>query len=267
MARHAEARRRADDSLKRYLAEIRPYHLLDRKEEITLGRRARRHVDGAARSLVESNLKFVVRIALEYRNRGLPLADLISEGNLGLLIAASRFDPDRSLRFITYASWWIRKRILAALVDHASLIRVPAYRFRKFARRRAGSGSGQRSPKLQIDSLDEAPGEDPYLRESLTDPDAPSPEEMAVRSESLELLRRSWSRLDPREQAILEWRFGLSGTETLTLKEIGRRIGLTRERVRQIQNHALSLLRTQMRRRHVPRGSRHEPARFPSRSR
>ena len=253
MARSAAARRRTDDSLRRYLAEIRPYRHLDRKEEITLGRRARRHVDEAARSLVESNLKFVVRIALEYRNRGLPLADLISEGNLGLLIAASHFDPDRGLRFITYASWWIRKRILAALVDHASLIRVPAYRFRKFARSRAGSGSRERSPKLQIDSLDEAPGEDPYLRESLTDAWAPSPEEIAARNESLELLHHGWSRLDPREQAILEWRFGISGAEVLTLKEVGRRMGITRERVRQIQVHALSLLRRQMTRRTLRR--------------
>ena len=117
--------------LSRYFAEIREYPLLTKEEEITLAQDITRGRNGALNDLIESNLSFVVKVASEYRNLGLPFEDLLNEGNIGLIEAAHRYDASKGTKFITYAIWWIRKSILKALSEHANLVRVPTYQMKK----------------------------------------------------------------------------------------------------------------------------------------
>jgi RNA polymerase primary sigma factor len=258
-------------SLKWYLDEISHIPVLTREEEMILIDRAQKGDRQAAERLICSNLRFVVSVALEYQKRGLPLADLISEGNLGLMRALETFDLHKGLKFITYAVWWIRQAIIQALYNKSSMVRLPQNRLRqmrqnlraveslekKFKRQpsaveidevldKIGNGSKFASEYLQTQqSLDATLDYDSTKRlincipnESTLPPDA------HLNSESLKQeLKAAFSILEKRERTFLQLLFGLEGDRPLNLGEVGERFGLSRERVRQIRNEALAKLR------------------------
>jgi RNA polymerase sigma factor (sigma-70 family) len=242
-----------------YLEEIRAYPLLDQEEEAAIGRRISGAMNEAAARLVESNLRFVAKIAREYQSLGMPLEDLLGEGNLGLIHAAKRFDPAKGHRFITYASWWIRKMILVALARHLSPVRVPNYQRRKMASQRAEAEASQErraagapgpvpDPRLlhcRAVSLDDpiGPNGRRTFVEALSEERSVDPESELIRKESLAHVTQLLSSLNTRERAVLSRRFGLSNAGEETLKDLGSDLGLTRERVRQIEKEAIVKLR------------------------
>ena len=257
-------------ALTRYLSEIRRRPSLSREEEVGLARRARDGNRQALNVLVEANLGFVVKIACEYRNLGLPLEDLLNEGNLGLLKAAERFDAERGNKFITFAVWWIRKSILGALNQHVSLIRIPENHRRKLRRIRDAERSlvrtlGRTPEREEIASeLSHTPDEmDTTLRHdvrsrSLTDPigpdsdtslsdlltdEAATGEENMLQREATALVTEALKELDPQEREVLGYRFGLHDRAPLVLREVGDLMGVSRERVRQIEVKATQRLR------------------------
>ncbi|MGD8375712.1 MAG: sigma-70 family RNA polymerase sigma factor [Acidobacteriota bacterium] len=240
-----------------YLSEVRRYSRLDR---VTERRVAGGLPDRRARNrLVEANLGFVVSIAKEYRNRGLPFEDLISEGNVGLIEAARRFDPGNGTKFITYAVWWIRKAILAALAEHSLVVRVTSYERRRL-RRASGKpapsttvrgrrpahlddpgvavagGGGSLLERYGAVSLDAAVGQDGET--SLGDflpAGGDDPETEVSRKLMLACLDRALTYLSRRKRRILVSRFGLDGGDPQSLREVARGLGLSRERVRQVE--------------------------------
>ncbi len=260
---------RGGSALSRYLSDIREFRLLSKDEELKIGRRISRGKRESQNDLIVSNLGFVVKIASEYQNMGLPFEDLLNEGNMGLIHAASRYDHRKSIKFITYASWWVRKSILKALSEQSSMIRVPSYQRKKLARQRAEAESTAShrhsaadppcadcaSPATTIArfkavSLDETPSGDGRSRliEVLVDNGSEDPEEQIIKKESLSRLNGSLSSLSEKERAVIVRRFGLSGDRVSTLKEIGALLGLSRERVRQIEMAARRKLRTHLHR-------------------
>lgn len=255
-------------SLSLYLSDIRSFPLLSKEEEIELGRRISGGIRQSADELVLSNLAFVVHIASEYKNMGLPFEDLVNEGNVGLIRAASRYDHRKGIKFISYASWWVRKWILKALAEQASVVRVPCYQKKKQARQKA-LVEAQRSqhrhssadppcddcppdpdgfPRYRPVSLDDParPHGHPRLIELLVDTRSKDPEREIISEEDLARLELSFASLTDRERAILTARFGLSGSRVFTLREIGTLMGLSRERVRQIELAACDKLRAQL---------------------
>jgi RNA polymerase sigma factor (sigma-70 family) len=257
----------------RYLVEISEYPLMSKQEEMALARDVStgRKKHSSLNQLVQSNLSFVVKIASEYRGMGLPFEDLLNEGNLGLIEAANRYDHRRGTKFITYAIWWIRKSILKALAEHSSLVRVPSYQMKKVRElhraerhlsrklgrpakreevsRSVGASVAKLDALMQLPckkmSIDSKIGKDrdSSISDFLCDRDKPSIEEGMMRHENRQMVRWALTSLDPQEQLILMNRFGLSGGKTLTLKEIGQRMNLSRERVRQIEVQAKRKIR------------------------
>ena len=253
-----------------YLRDIAKVPLLTPEQEQDLARRVQAGDADAQRQMVEANLRLVVRVARRYLNRGLSLLDLIEEGNLGLLRAVEGFDPRMNTRFSTYASYWIKQSIKRALVNTAKTIRIPAYMVELLAKwRRATS-------KLQ-DELDRAPTHEEVARflglpkkklniikkairvynsapqtdqpelgwsidEMVTDGRAKAPDDEMVDTDDLKQVMHLLDKMDKREATVLRMRFGLDDEEPKTLKEIGECLGLTRERVRQIESEALSKL-------------------------
>ncbi|HEV8334906.1 MAG TPA: RNA polymerase sigma factor RpoD/SigA [Candidatus Polarisedimenticolia bacterium] len=232
----------------------------------------------ASWDLVRSHLFFVVRVAKQYRHRGLPLEDLVSEGNLGLIEAARRFDPDRGVRFISWSVWWIRKAMRSALDRHSSLVRVPDHLLRDLrvvegaARklserlaRRADRGEIAREtglPPSAVERLQVIGGSDASLEESagfregrtladrLSADSRTDPEQLFLRGQERALVSGALFRLAEKERRVVALRFGLDGEEALTLKETGHRLGLSHERVRQIESCAKArLLRILLRQR------------------
>jgi RNA polymerase primary sigma factor len=227
--------------------------------------------DAAVRELARHNLKLVVRFAKRYRGLGLPFLDLIQEGNLGLLRAAEKFDPARGFSFSTYGVWWIEQAVVRAIQNQARAVRVPAHVYDRQLRYRAVADELRKSrgreptgaelaaaleltpedvelvvaSTRRIHSTQETlPGTDDLTLEDLiVDPAAGDVLEAIDRHEVRDALDRAMGCLRPRERQILEWRFGLGGGPSQTLEEIGSRIGLSRERVRQIQSSALARLR------------------------
>jgi RNA polymerase primary sigma factor len=259
-------------SVSKYLSDIGEFPILTREEEHNLAAGLNeKDQAGALNELVESNLSFVVKIASEYRNLGLPFEDLLNEGNIGLIEAAHHFDHNRGTKFITYAIWWIRKSILRALSQHSNLVRIPNYQLKKVKNVRATERAlvrelGRRPDREEISrelqstiakideilqiklrelSLDDKIGrdKDTPISDYLVDEGSTNPEEELLREESQSLIRLALKDLNEQEQTVLVNRFGLEGGRTFTLKEIGERMGISRERVRQIEAQAKKRLK------------------------
>jgi RNA polymerase primary sigma factor len=263
------------DSLATYLREIRLYPLLSRAEEAELGRRIR-HGDGdALEQLVCSNLRFVVSIAKRYQHHGVPLADLIDEGNLGLIRAAERYDETRGAKFISYAVWWVRQAIVQAIADYGHAVRVPlsragtVYRIGRHANAlRQDLGREPRADELAEDlemseaemsvhmpvsrralSLD-APmgdGSETTLLDYLPDDVATAPDDEATNGNLADSVLSALAALPPREAKVLRMYFGFDRGDPVTLERIGQTMGVTRERVRQIKDRALWRIRNSAR--------------------
>ncbi len=257
--------------LSRYFAEIREYPLLTKEEEMSLARHVKQGRKDALNELIESNLSFVVKVASEYRNLGLPFEDLLNEGNIGLIEAAHRYDASKGTKFITYAIWWIRKSILKALSEHSNLVRVPNYQMKKVREIRDVEASLRRSlgrapERVEISerlsksvskidqvlqfnlrevSLDDKIGKDrdKPIGDYLVDSSCSSPEDDLIKREANTLVGEAMSHLTDQERTVVSYRFGLTGGLPLTLKEIGEKMGISRERVRQIECQAKARLR------------------------
>jgi RNA polymerase primary sigma factor len=224
-------RHEAVDSLTLYLDQIGRYPLLSREEETKLGRRIRAGDRDALDKLVCANLRFVVSIAKKYQTRGVSLSDLIDEGNIGLMRAARKFDETKGIKFISYAVWWIRQAILQARAEQSRIVRVPLYRTRDV-------------PEAQLSlQAPVANGDDSQLLEYLPDHATPRPDEQALNTSLTESIDGALARLKAREALIVRLYYGLDDDEALTLEQIGARLGITRERVRQIRDRALRRMR------------------------
>ncbi len=271
-AENRESEYLGERSLDLYLKEINNTALLTREQERELAKRIRRGDEGALHDLVKANLRFVVSIAKQYVNQGLSLADLVNEGNLGLIKAAYRFDEKRGYKFISYAVWWIRQAMLQALAEQSRIVRLPLnragtlYRIGKAARqldqelgRNPEVDEIARKLKLPHDevrdtmqianshlSLDASFGNDQEensLVDYLADDNLEAPDEQTYVNALSEDMQKALDTLTDRERAILSLYFGLEGEEPLTLEEIGKRMHLTRERIRQIKEKAILRLR------------------------
>ena len=273
---------RDDQALDIYLKEIGDTELLTPEDEEELARRIRDGDEKALETMVHANLRFVVAVAKQYQNQGLALSDLISEGNMGLMKAARRFDEKKGFKFISYAVWWIRQAILHALAEQARLIRLPVNKIEELRRiersikkketeranAQAASGDGAdeneepgadpgRHPAMPEWastplSLDAPIGDqDAYtLMDRLRDQDSKMPDEELQEALLRNEVRRAVSTLSDRESEVLNLYFGLNSDRTYTLEEIGVRFGLTRERIRQIKQKAINKLR------HTRKGTR-----------
>jgi len=261
-----------DSVLGRYLSEIGAYSILTKEQEMEIARHAEQcGSKDTLNKLVESNLSFVVKIANEYRNLGLPFEDLLNEGNIGLIEAAQRYDHTKGTKFITYAIWWVRKSILKALSEQSNLVRVPTYQMKKVKRIRETEATLSRELgrhpgrdeistrlessiskideilliKLREVSLDDKVGRDKSIPISdyLVDDATVNPEEELLRNESEDLVRSAIFMLTDQEKMVIANRFGMEGERSFTLKEIGESMGLSRERIRQIEAQAKKKLR------------------------
>jgi RNA polymerase primary sigma factor len=267
------------DTLRMYLREISRFPQLTAADEQDLGKRVREGDEDAFRTLIESNLRFVVAMAKKYSRSGYPLHELINEGNMGLIEAASRFDPGKGVRFITYASWWIRQAILAAIAHHGQVFSLPPklkhelYRFEtKVAHltQELGHRPSVEEISQQLDmkekevrdmmegppsevSLNAPIGEDHEMRlEDLIEDESITPvDEALIASAFHEQLQTLLAQLDEKERYIIEHRFGLRDLEPQTLAEIGGDMHLSRERIRQLEERALGKLKRSRRARQL----------------
>ena len=269
--------RHLDDSLDQYLHEISRYPLIDQEEEARLAQGIRRGEEEALVKLVRANLRFVVSVSKKYQNQGVPLSDLISEGNLGLIRAAHKFDETRGIKFISYAVWWIRQAILQALAEQSRIVRVPLnrvatlHRIAKYRAARLQKVGREPTPDEIARGLDLTPeevertltltrspvsldspivpGEDGRLIDYIPDRMSQGPDEETYEKLLTESLTKVLDTLAEREAMILRLYFGLGGERPRSLEEIGELLGVTRERVRQIKEKALGHLRHASRRR------------------
>ena len=260
-----------EGSLDLYLKEISNYPLLSREDEIELAKKIKKGSQKSMEKLTRSNLRFVVSVAKKYQNQGVALSDLINEGNVGLIRAAHKFDETKGIKFISYAVWWIRQAILQALAEQSRIVRVPLNRAGTLYK--IGKKSNRltqelgRKPTVEeiaegMDiSLEEVrktlsisqshlsldapltPGEDNRLLDYLPDNYNRGPAENAFENALSSAIEGSLCTLKEREAKILRLYFGLGGQEPMTLEQIGSVLGITRERVRQIKEKAISRLR------------------------
>jgi RNA polymerase nonessential primary-like sigma factor len=266
-----DAHEKGLDAARLYLNEIGISPLLSASEEIYFARRAQHQDQDARRRMIESNLRLVVKIARRYMNRGLALLDLIEEGNLGLIRAVEKFDPDRGFRFSTYATWWIRQTIERALMNQTRTIRLPIHVVKEInlclrtARHLAQLLDREPSPEDVAATLHRSPEEirrvmalhqvlgsvdvplntdgERSLLDSIPDEQTSDPT-VLLQGTDVQVHIDLWlSRLNEKQRVVVEGRFGLRGREIATLEEVGHELGVTRERVRQIQMEALRRLR------------------------
>ena len=263
-----------DVTLKDYLKEIDEASLLTGDEEYDLGTRVVQENDPWARELlVRSNLRLVVNIAKKYAGRGISLGDLIEEGNLGLIKAVDYFDPERGTRFSTYAAWWIKQSIKRALLENIQPVHVPTYMVTLINqwRHTAAEVESRLGRKVSVEEMadlmhlpvrkanviyrivevlanvgESLSGDDQdenqAVESTLEDESAGRPEDVLVEDEERDKALRLLDEIDPREASVLKLHYGLGGRRPLTLKEIGKKMGLTRERIRQIRRDALTQL-------------------------
>lgn len=269
------------DAFELYLREIGQTPLLTPQEEIALAKRVQAGDAEAREHMIKANLRLVVKIAREYEGFGVPLLDLISEGNMGLIKGVERFDPEKGAKLSTYAAWWIKQNIRRALANQSKTVRLPSHVVEKRVQIRAVENRLQetfgRTPTdaevaeelglepgwvrhyrqaLVTPSSLEAPlsGDDDSnrLADVVADPGAVTPFEEARAHADNDLVHEVLGTLNEREKQILQLRFGLDGDDERTLEEIGARLGLTRERIRQIQERALQKLRVRIEQREMP---------------
>jgi RNA polymerase primary sigma factor len=269
-----------ENILSRYLKEINKISLLTREEEVRFATLARQGNQKAREKLLQANLRFVVNVAKKYQNQGLPLTDLISEGNIGLINAIERFDVDKGYHFISYAVWWIRQAILKAICEKSRLIRLPLNRANELvqiekARKHVQIARNDESEVREIAkmlnmnashvsdlvnisrdivSLDTpvyAEKDSSILGDFIEDQRYELPEDVVVAEAMKRDVNSLLATLSRKESEILQYRFGLNGKSPLSLKEIGDRYNLTKERIRQIEKKAVKRLQHPSRRRMV----------------
>lgn len=259
------------DATRMYLGEIGYSPLLTAEEEVYYARRALKGDEAARKRMIESNLRLVVKIARRYINRGLPLLDLIEEGNLGLIHAVEKFDPERGFRFSTYATWWIRQTIERGIMNQTRTIRLPIHVIKEInlylRAARQLSQQLDREPSAEeiagvldkpigdvkrmlglnerIASVDTPIGKDGdrLLLDAIPDDNNTDPSALLQSEDLHNVLERWLDKLSDKQREVVERRFGLNGYDKATLEEVGSSIGVTRERVRQIQMDALKRLR------------------------
>ena len=263
------------DLLANYFSSIRRFPLLNSEQETTIGKRAKAGDRSAIDLMITSNLRLVVKIAKNYRARGVPLLDLIEEGNLGLIHAVQKFEPERGFRFSTYATWWIRQSIEQAIMCQSRLVRLPVHIIKDInvvikARRELQEKDILHT--VTISEIADATGKDTEtvrnllsllegtttldmsikshdddkevsLLDIVPDTKVETPFEHVDKREIVEIVRQWFEGLPEKQQMVVLYRFGLNDEEVLTLEEVGQKIGLTRERVRQIQSEVLKSLR------------------------
>jgi RNA polymerase primary sigma factor len=270
---------RESQSLDKYLQEIGREELITAEEEVVLAKKIRDGDQAALEKLTKSNLRFVVSVAKQYQNQGLSLPDLINEGNLGLIKAATRFDETRGFKFISYAVWWIRQSILQALAEQSRIVRLPLNQvgslnkinkaFSKLEQEFERAPTAEELAKLLEIPEDkvadtmrvsgrhvsmDAPfqvGEDNNLLDVLVNPDAPKTDSFLMTESLQKEIERSLSTLTERESDVVRLFFGIGIPHGLTLEEIGAKFDLTRERVRQIKEKAIRRLRHTSRSKHL----------------
>jgi RNA polymerase primary sigma factor len=261
----------ADTAIKLYLREIGQVKLLTPQEEIELAAKIKKGDKKARKQMIKANLRLVVKIARDYEGLGLPLLDLISEGNIGLMKAVERFDPAKGGKLSTYGAWWIKQSIKRALANQSKTIRLPVHLVDRISRMRriamklhevlgreptdeelgeelsmtASRVAQLRTAAIRPASLDAPIGDDDSnsFAEVVQDENAETPYQHLEDKTVTAMLQEMVTQLDPREATILRYRFGLDGGAEKTLEEVGQKFGVTRERVRQIQNIALTKLR------------------------
>ena len=260
------------DVTRLYLNEIGVANLLTAAEEVDLARRLQRGDESARQKMIVANLRLVVKIARNYINRGLPLLDLIEEGNLGLIHAVKKFDPERGFRFSTYATWWIRQTIERAIMNQSRTVRLPihvikeinvclraAYELQQKKSDAPSAADIASSVDREVADVERllalhdrvtvgsgGPDDERGLLDTLPAAQAAEPPRCAQRLAVTELIDRWIERLGDKQRAVIERRFGLHGYRRLTLQQIGVELGVTRERVRQVQLEALRSLRAMM---------------------
>lgn len=261
-----------ETTLSPYLRDIRHYPLLSHEDEVQLIQQFRAGDSCAAEKLVTSNLRFVVSIAKKYQHLGLPLADLINEGNIGLINAIDQFDETRGVKFSSYASWLIKRQIFQALADKSKIVRIPIKRvlsllkkhrklvqLSKQLRQYDGSDDTLRYIERQMEHIKRKLNASyPYLSldaplvsnddtssflDFVSEDEENQPDRLVLRKMDHDFVRRALSDLTARERTIVEMYYGLNHEEPHTLKQIGEVFGITRERVRQIKEHAIDTLR------------------------
>ncbi len=259
------------DATRLYLKEIGFSPLLSAEEEVYFSRLVQKGDEASRKRMIESNLRLVVKIARRYMNRGLALLDLIEEGNLGLIRAVEKFDPERGFRFSTYATWWIRQTIERGIMNQTRTIRLPVHVvkeiniYQRAARHLAQKLDREPTPEdvanlldkpidavksmmglnERVTSVDAPMDADPdrSLLDAIADDSVQSPENV-LQSEDMQTQIHAWlEELSDKQRQVVERRFGLNGHEVATLEEVGTDIGVTRERVRQIQVESLKRLR------------------------
>jgi RNA polymerase primary sigma factor len=248
-----------DNLLSIYLKDINRVSLLTRGEEESLAREAVRGNTAAKERLIRANLRFVVNVAKKYQHKGLPLEDLISEGNIGLMRAIDRFDVEKGYHFISYAVWWVRQAILSALSEKSRTIRLPTNRALELSKLQKNEGektsaTGFAASLLLVGreplSLDAPSGPDddsaPF-GETVEDKAAPRQDDLAIESCLREEINTVLGSLARKESEIIQYRFGLNGRKPLSLRELGTRFRLTKERIRQIEKKAIRQLQSSSR--------------------
>jgi RNA polymerase primary sigma factor len=261
---------RESESLDKYLQEIGREEMISMEEEVELAQRIRKGDKKALEKLTKANLRFVVSVAKQYQNQGLSLADLINEGNVGLIKAAEKFDETRGFKFISYAVWWIRQAILQAIADQSRIVRLPLNqagavnkinralsKFEQENERRPNIDELSETIDLPMEKIGEAmsanthhisvdapfaEGEDNSLLDIMVNDDSPMADIQLVKESLQAEINSALRALSERERKVVEAFFGINQPE-MTLEEIGEKYGLTRERVRQIKEKAIRRLR------------------------